>query len=132
MTLIDEARDGRGNGVIVAGAEGMGKSRIVRDVTFRAQLDGARVFCGRCPVNRKTIYAPFFDIFQQLVTAVNPEADVGRGDPPHAAAGRGPAGPETQPAAARPEVPALQPHRAVDAGHLRIPQRRRTRPAARR
>ncbi|HEX8173425.1 MAG TPA: sigma 54-interacting transcriptional regulator [Thermoanaerobaculia bacterium] len=75
--LIAEAREGGGNGVILAGAEGMGKSRIIRDVTLRAQLDGARVFCGRCPVNRKTIYAPFFEIFQQLVTAVNPEADVG-------------------------------------------------------
>jgi Nif-specific regulatory protein len=73
--LIDDARDGHGNGVIVAGSEGMGKSRIVRDATLRAQLNGARVFCGRCPVNRKTIYAPFFDIFQQLVSAVNPEAD---------------------------------------------------------
>ncbi len=76
MALIAEAREGRGNGVILAGAEGMGKSRIVRDVTLRAQLDGARVFCGRCPVNRKTIYAPFFEIFEQLVNAVNPEADV--------------------------------------------------------
>src|SRR5688500_6022253 len=63
--------------VIVAGADGMGKSRIVRDVTLRAQLDGGRVFGGRCPVNRKTIYAPFFDIFEQMVAAVNPEADVG-------------------------------------------------------
>ncbi len=75
-TLIDEARAGRGNGVIIAGNEGMGKKRIVRDATLRAQLDGARVFCGRCPVNRKTIYAPFFEIFHQLVTAVNPDADV--------------------------------------------------------
>ncbi|MBV9477515.1 MAG: sigma 54-interacting transcriptional regulator [Acidobacteria bacterium] len=74
--LIAEARDGRGNGVILAGAEGMGKSRIVRDVTLRAQMDGARVFCGRCPVNRKTIYAPFFEIFQQMVMAVNPDVDV--------------------------------------------------------
>ncbi|HEX2061242.1 MAG TPA: protein kinase, partial [Thermoanaerobaculia bacterium] len=76
MTLIGDAREGRGNGVILAGAEGMGKSRIVRDCTLRAQLDGARVFTGRCPVNRKTIYAPFFEIFQQMVSAVNPEADV--------------------------------------------------------
>jgi Nif-specific regulatory protein len=76
MALIGEAREGRGNGVILAGAEGMGKSRIVRDVTLRAQLDGARVFTGRCPINRKTIYAPFFEIFQQMVSAVNPEADV--------------------------------------------------------
>jgi Nif-specific regulatory protein len=75
--LIADARDGRGNGVILAGAEGMGKSRIIRDATLRAQLDGARVFCGHCPVNRKTIYAPFFDIFQQMVQAVNPEVDVG-------------------------------------------------------
>ncbi len=75
-SLIVEAREGRGNGVVVAGQEGMGKSRIVRDATLRAQLDGARVFTGRCPVNRKTIYAPFFEIFHQLVTAVNPHADV--------------------------------------------------------
>ncbi|HVR39565.1 MAG TPA: serine/threonine-protein kinase, partial [Thermoanaerobaculia bacterium] len=74
--LITEAREGRGNGVILAGAEGMGKSRIVRDVTLRAQLEGGRVFCGRCPVNRKTIYAPFFEIFEQMVTEVNPSADV--------------------------------------------------------
>jgi Nif-specific regulatory protein len=75
MSLIAQARDDFGGGVIVAGAEGVGKSRIVRDVTLRAQLDGARVFSGRCPINRKTIYAPFFDIFRQLVTAVNPDAD---------------------------------------------------------
>ncbi len=75
-SLIAEARDGRGNGVIIAGAEGMGKSRIVRDANLRAQLDGARVFCGRCPINRKTAYAPFFEIFQQMVLAVNPSADV--------------------------------------------------------
>ncbi|HEY4640876.1 MAG TPA: serine/threonine-protein kinase, partial [Thermoanaerobaculia bacterium] len=67
--LIEAARQGHGNGVIVAGHEGMGKKRIVRDATLRAQLDGARVFCGRCPVNRKTIYAPFLEIFHQLVTA---------------------------------------------------------------
>src|SRR5205807_389918 len=76
-TLIGDAREGRGCGVIVAGAEGLGKSRIVRDATLRAQLDGARVFCGRCPINRKTIYAPFFEIFQQMVMAVNPQANVG-------------------------------------------------------
>jgi Nif-specific regulatory protein len=76
MSLIVEAREGRGSGAILAGAEGMGKSRIVRDATLRAQLDGARVFCGRCPINRKSIYAPFFEIFEQMVTAVNPTADV--------------------------------------------------------
>jgi Nif-specific regulatory protein len=75
-SMIDDAREGRGSGVIVAGAEGMGKSRIVRDATLQAQLEGARVFCGRCPINRKTIYAPFFEIFQQMVMAVNPDADV--------------------------------------------------------
>jgi Nif-specific regulatory protein len=78
MALVGEARQGRGNGVIVAGAEGLGKNRIVREATLRAQLDGARVFCGRCAVNGKTIYAPFFDIFRQMVLAVNPTADVGR------------------------------------------------------
>jgi Nif-specific regulatory protein len=76
MALIADARDSAGNGVIVAGAEGMGKSRIVRDANLRAQLEGARVFCGKCPINGKTIYGPFFEIFQQMVTAVNPDADV--------------------------------------------------------
>jgi Nif-specific regulatory protein len=74
--MIAEAREGRGGAVLIAGAEGMGKSRIVRDATLRAQLEGARVFCGRCPINRKTAYAPFFEIFQQMVMAVNPSADV--------------------------------------------------------
>jgi Nif-specific regulatory protein len=76
MALINDARDGAGSGVVVAGPEGMGKSRIVRDATLRAQLEGARVFCGKCPINGKTIYAPFFDIFQQMVMAVSPDADV--------------------------------------------------------
>ncbi len=74
--LIAEAREGRGNGVIVAGAEGMGKSRIIRGATLRAQLEGARIFSGRCPANRKTVYAPFFEVFQQMVHEVNPDADV--------------------------------------------------------
>jgi Nif-specific regulatory protein len=75
MNAIAEARDGKGAGVIVMGSEGMGKSRIVRDATLRAQIEGARIFCGRCPINRKTIYAPFFEIFEQMVTAVNPTAN---------------------------------------------------------
>ena len=75
MHAVAEAREGNGGGVLVIGAEGMGKSRMVREATLRAQLDGARVFCGRCPVNRKSIYAPFFDIFQQMLTAMNPDAD---------------------------------------------------------
>ncbi len=74
-SAIQGAREGKGGGVIVLGPEGMGKSRIVREATVRAQLDGARVFVGRCPVNRKSIYAPFFEIFQQLVRALNPVAD---------------------------------------------------------
>jgi Nif-specific regulatory protein len=72
---IDGARGQRGGGLVVSGPEGIGKSRMVREVTLRAQLEGARVFWGRCPVNRKSIYAPFYEIFQQLVAAVNPEAD---------------------------------------------------------
>ena len=73
--LIAAAGESRGSAVIVAGAEGVGKSRVVREAVLRAQLDGARVFTGRCPVNRKTIYAPFFEIFEQLVRAVHPEAN---------------------------------------------------------
>lgn len=75
MSIVERAREGTGDGLIIAGAEGMGKGSIIREVALRAQLRGARIFVGRCPVNRKTIYAPFFDIFQQMLSAVNPSAD---------------------------------------------------------
>jgi Nif-specific regulatory protein len=75
LQCIHGAKEGKGGGVLVIGPEGIGKSRMVREATLRAQLAGARVLTGRCPVNRKSIYAPFFEIFHQLVAAVNPEAD---------------------------------------------------------
>jgi Nif-specific regulatory protein len=75
MAVVERARSGDGDGLIVAGAEGMGKGGVLREIILRAQLEGARIFVGRCPVNRKTIYAPFFDIFQQVLGAVNPGAD---------------------------------------------------------
>jgi Nif-specific regulatory protein len=75
LDTIESARNGVGGGMLVIGAEGLGKSRIVREATLRGQIDGARVFCGRCPVNRKTIYAPFFEIFQAMLRGVNPDAD---------------------------------------------------------
>ncbi|HVT03032.1 MAG TPA: sigma 54-interacting transcriptional regulator [Thermoanaerobaculia bacterium] len=75
VAAIGRARESNGNGVLIVGAEGSGKSRIVREATLRGQMEGARVFCGRCPVNRKSIYAPFFEIFQQIITAMNPDAD---------------------------------------------------------
>ncbi|HVT45466.1 MAG TPA: sigma 54-interacting transcriptional regulator [Thermoanaerobaculia bacterium] len=72
---IDEARRGHGGGLIVEGREGTGKSRLVRETTLRAQIDGARVFVGRCPVNRKSVYAPFVEIFQQMLAAISPDVD---------------------------------------------------------
>ena len=72
---IERARRGEGGGVLVAGEEGVGKSRTVREVVMRAQLLGARVFHGRCPVTGKSVYAPFYDIFQQIVRTMNPDAD---------------------------------------------------------
>ena len=53
-----------------------GKSRIVRDATLWVYSRGTWAFSGRCPLHRKTIYAPFVEIFQQMVMAVNPDADV--------------------------------------------------------
>ena len=90
MSLIAEARGGRGNGVIVAGAEGIGKEphrarrrSCARNSTARASsADAARS-------TARPIYAPFFEIFQQMVTAVNPGRRRCRGDPPPAASTRG-------------------------------------------
>lgn len=75
---IEQARRGRGGGLLVLGEEGVGKSRLIRETVLRAQLTGARLFQGRCPVNGKSIYAPFHDIFQQIVRTVNPGADPAR------------------------------------------------------
>ncbi|MDX1583632.1 MAG: protein kinase, partial [Thermoanaerobaculia bacterium] len=75
LAAVRDAKAGDGGGLLIVGAEGMGKSRILDDVTLRAQLEGAQVFRGRCVVNRKSLYAPFFEIFQKMLRAVNPGAD---------------------------------------------------------
>ncbi|MFZ2493638.1 MAG: tetratricopeptide repeat protein, partial [Thermoanaerobaculia bacterium] len=76
--LIEGARAGAGGAVILTGREGTGKHRIIREVTLRAQLEGARVFCARCPANRQTVYAPFIDIFHAMLASVTPEAPFAR------------------------------------------------------
>jgi Nif-specific regulatory protein len=75
LAAVDRAREAEGGGIILAGPGGMGKSRILEDVMLRAQLEGARVFRGRCQANRKTLYAPFFSIFQKMLRGVNPDAN---------------------------------------------------------
>ena len=75
LRQVEASREGQGGGVLIVGSEGMGKSRILDDVTLRAQLDGAQVFRGRCVVDRKTLYAPFFEIFQKMVRAISPETN---------------------------------------------------------
>ena len=75
LDQVEAAREGQGGGVLIVGPEGMGKSRILDDVTLRSQLDGAQVFRGRCAANRKTLYAPFFEIFQKMVRAAGPDTN---------------------------------------------------------
>ena len=77
MSLIAQAREGAAAEWSSPARKASARAGSCATSCLRAQLDGARVFSGRCPVNRKTIYAPFFDIFRQLVTAVNPDADAG-------------------------------------------------------
>ncbi|MBW3670348.1 MAG: tetratricopeptide repeat protein, partial [Acidobacteria bacterium] len=75
LRRVEAAKEGQGGGVLIVGAEGMGKSRLLDDVTLRAQLAGAQVFRGRCMVDRKRLYAPFFEIFQKMVRAVSPDTN---------------------------------------------------------
>jgi Nif-specific regulatory protein len=75
LAALHRAREGEGGGIILAGPGGMGKSRILEDVMLRAQLEGAQVYRGRCQANRKTLYAPFFSIFQKMLRSVNPDAN---------------------------------------------------------
>jgi predicted ATPase len=62
---LADAKRGRGRLVLVEGDAGIGKTRLVEDVT--AQMDGARVLAGGgIPLASDTPYAPVLSILQAL------------------------------------------------------------------
>ncbi|HET6889844.1 MAG TPA: protein kinase, partial [Pyrinomonadaceae bacterium] len=66
--LWRHAREGHGHAVLLSGEPGAGKSRLAREITIQAALDGATVLTGGCyEYEATTPYIPFVDAFRRWV-----------------------------------------------------------------
>ena len=66
--LWHRAREGRGHAVLLSGEPGAGKTRLAREVTIQAAVDGALVLTGGCyEYEATTPYLPFVEAFRRWV-----------------------------------------------------------------
>ncbi|HKE60674.1 MAG TPA: serine/threonine-protein kinase, partial [Pyrinomonadaceae bacterium] len=66
--LWQRAREGRGHAVLLSGEPGAGKTRLAREITIQAAVDGALVLSGGCyEYEATTPYLPFVEAFRRLV-----------------------------------------------------------------
>jgi tetratricopeptide (TPR) repeat protein len=66
--LWKRAREGRGHAVLLSGEPGAGKSRLAREITIQAAVDGAVVLSGGCyEYEAATPYLPFVEAFRRWV-----------------------------------------------------------------
>jgi tetratricopeptide (TPR) repeat protein len=66
--LWQRAREGRGHAVLLSGEPGAGKSRLAREITIQAAVDGALVLYGGCyEYEAATPYLPFVEAFRRWV-----------------------------------------------------------------
>jgi tetratricopeptide (TPR) repeat protein len=66
--LWRRAREGRGHAVLLSGEPGAGKTRLAREMTVQAALDGAVVLTGGCyEYEATTPYLPFVEAFRRWV-----------------------------------------------------------------
>jgi tetratricopeptide (TPR) repeat protein len=66
--LWQRAREGRGHAVLLSGEPGAGKTRLAREITIQAALDGALVLSGGCyEYEATTPYLPFVEAFRRWI-----------------------------------------------------------------
>src|SRR5689334_14770816 len=66
--LWHRAREGRGHAVLLSGEPGAGKTRLAREITIQAAVDGALVLTGGCyEYEAATPYLPFVEAFRRWV-----------------------------------------------------------------
>jgi tetratricopeptide (TPR) repeat protein len=66
--LWNRAREGRGHAVLLSGEPGAGKTRLAREITIQAAVDGALILSGGCyEYEATTPYLPFVEAFRRWV-----------------------------------------------------------------
>jgi DNA-binding CsgD family transcriptional regulator/tetratricopeptide (TPR) repeat protein len=71
--LLDEARRGKGTLLLLGGEAGVGKSRLLRELTGGGSRTGFRLLVGVCQEHDRDFpFAPFLDAFRQYAYSATP------------------------------------------------------------
>ena len=75
--LWRRTREGRGHAVLLSGEPGAGKTRLAREITIQAALDGALVLSGGCyEYEATTPYLPFTEAFRRWIREEKDDAKI--------------------------------------------------------